>query len=381
MANNNASSTSGQSAAQSAAAQNLPARQMLIGTGLYMTRMMQPVTANLGSPVRVPLDRVGVCTGVTLQFTVPINITATATASPFAPYNFGQLITYTDFAGLQRVITNGYQLHALNCFKGHKVAGNAVNYDYVPGSEVGINTNITNVPTATGTANLTFFVYVPFAYDPSSDLRGAVLAQSIYGEHYITVTTPSTLVGTDPLASPYTAGTVAMQSGAQVSIQAWLHYIMPQQGVNNLPMVDLSTIYAIEGNYNDSSNWVAGQPKYLNWPNNRAILSALHIIDSGATGGVLNETNITSITLLGNSNTNIKELLPSLLRYQMRYQLGTDMPSGVLYMPSRSQPITTQLYGNVQTKLLMATAPTNTYSLSQYESTYLSGTPLPGVVQ
>lgn len=368
-----------QTAAQQAAAQNLPNRAALIGTGLYMTRMLQPVSAALGQQLRVPLDRVGIVTGVTLQFTLPVNVTAAATASPFGPYSLASLLTYTDFAGLQRVITNGAQLHMLNCFKGHKIAGNAVNYDYLPTSEIGINTNITHVPTAVAADTISFFLYVPLAYDPTSDLRGAVLAQSIYGEHYITINTASALVGTDPLAFPYTAGTIA--TTGQVTVQAFMHYIMPQQGVNNLPMVDLSTIYAIEGNYNDSANFNAGQPKYINWPNNRAILSAMHIINNGATGGVLNETNITKITLLGNSNTNIKELSPALLRYQMRYQLQTDMPSGVLYLPSRSQPITTQLYGNVQTKLDMNTVSAGTYALSQYESTYLSGTPLPGVIQ
>jgi hypothetical protein len=373
------STGSGMSAAQQAAVQNLPNRAALISTGLYMTRMLQPVSAALGSQIRVPLDRVGVVTGVTLAISVPLNITAAATASPFGPYNLAQLLTYTDFAGLQRVITNGAQLHMLNSFKGHKIVGNAVNYDYLPGAEIGINTNITHVPTAAAADTLTFFLYVPLAYDPHADLRGAVLAQSIYGEHYITVNTPAAMVGTDPLQFPYTAGTIA--TTGNVSITAFMHYIMPQQGVTNLPMVDLSTIYAIEGNYNDSSNFNAGQPKYINWPNNRAILSAMHVINNGAAGGVLNETNISKVTLLGNSNTNIKELSPALLRYQMRYMLGTDMPSGVLYMPSRMQPITTQLYGNVQTKLDIATATAGTYALSQYESTYLSGTPLPGVVQ
>lgn len=366
-------------AAQQAAVQNLPNRAALIGTGLYMTRMLQPVSAALGSQIRVPLDRVGVVTGVTLQISVPVNITTTGVPSPFAPYNLANLITYTDFAGLQRVITNGAQLHMLNSFKGHKIAGNAVNYDYIPGSEVGIDTNITHIPTAVAADTLTMFLYVPLAYDPHADLRGAVLAQSIYGEHYITVNTPAALVGTDPLQFPYTAGVVP--TTGNVSITAFMHYIMPQQGVANLPMVDLSTIYAVEGNYNDSANFNAGQPKYLNWPNNRAIMSAMHIVNNGAVGGVLNNTNISKITLLGNSNTNIKELTPALLRYQMRYQLGTDFPSGVLYLPSRSQPITTQLYGNVQTKLDMAAAAAGTYALSQYESTYLSGTPLPGVVQ
>lgn len=369
------------SQAQVAAQQNFANRAQLIGMGLYMTRKMQPVTGGLGSQLRVPLDRVGVVTGVTLMVTVPVNVTATATASAFGPYNMLNLITYTDFAGLQRIITNGWQLHGLNMFRGHKVIGNAVNYSGLPNSEKFIDTGILNVPTATGTANMIFFMYVPLAYDPTSDLRGAVLAQSIYGEHYITVSLPQTLVGTDPLMFPYTAGTVALQASTQVSVQAFMHYIMPQQGVNNLPLVDLSTIYAVEGNYNDAANIVAGQPKYVNWPNNRAIMSAMHIFNQGATGGTLNGGDLNAITLLGNSNTNIKEWVPELLRYQMRYQLGTDTPSGCYYVNSRAQPITTQLYGNVQSKFDVATAAAGSYFLSQYESTYLSGTPLPGVVQ
>jgi hypothetical protein len=367
-----------QNNAVSQAQANYAYRQNLIGSGLYMTRKLQPVSGALGSQLRIPLDRMGVVTGVTLRIVVPINVTAAATASPFAPYNFGNLVTYTDFAGLQRVQTNGFQLHALSSFKGHRLPGNAVNYSNLPGSEIAINTDITHVPTAVGADNLIFFLYVPLAYDPTSDLRGGVLAQSIYGEHYITINTPNALVGSDKLVFPYSAGTVVTTGNA--TVQAFMHYIMPQQGVQNLPMIDLSTIYAIEGNYNDASNINAGQPKYINWPNNRAILSAMHIFNNGG-GGILNETDVTAITLLGNSNTNIKELTPDILRYQMRYQLGTDLPSGVYYMPSRMQPITTQLYGNVQTKFDIATANAGAYFLSQYESTYLSGTPLPGVMQ
>ena len=366
---------------QNAAQQNAMNSQILRATGLYMTRKLQPQTGALGGQIKIPLERTGVVTGVLLKFTVPVNITATATASEFGPYNIASQIQYTDFAGLQRVNTNGYLLHALSCFKGHKLAGNAVNYSALPTTEKFLNTNITNVPTATGTANLVFFLYVPLAYDPRQDLRGAVLAQAIYGEHYLTIQLPSALVGSDPLQFPYSAGTVALQSNTSVTVQAYMNYIMPQSGANNLPLVDLSTIYAIEGNMQDSSNITAGADKYLNWPNNRAILSALHVFNQAATGGTLNETDVNTITLLGNSNTNIKEMTPDMLRYEMRYMLGTDMASGTYYLPSRSQPITTQLYGNVQTKFNIATAGAGSYFLSQFESTYLSGTPLPGVIQ
>ena len=157
---------------------------------------------------------------------------------------------------------------------------------------------------------------------------------------------------------------------------------MPQGQFNPaaLPMVDLSTIYALEGNYNDNSNIAGGQPKYLNWPNNRAILSALHIFDNGG-AGVLNGADVSKFTLLVNANTNVRELSPSMIRRQMRYMLGADLPSGVYYMGARAQPISTQIYGNVQTKIDIVTANANPYLLSLYESFYMAGTPLPGIIQ
>jgi hypothetical protein len=371
-----------QPSAAQIAQQNYINRQNLIQTGLHMVKQLQPVTQNaLGGTMKIPLERMGIMTGIMLDVTVPLNVTATATASPFAPYNFFNSISYTDYAGLQRVLTSGYQLHALNSIRGNRFTNNSRTGGVLTLAETSINTDILNLPTAIAVANLNFSIFIPIAYDAASDLRGAVLSQTIYGDHYVTVTLPQVMVGSDPLMFPYTAGTVALNAGGNVSITAYQHYIMPQQGVANLPMIDLSTIYAIEGNYSDSANIVAGQAKYLNWPNNRAIMSANHIFNQAATGGVLNSTDVSRIVLLGNSNTNIREMSPRYLRNSQRYHLGADFPSGVFWINSRTQPITTQLYGNVQSRFDIATAAANSYFLSQYESTYMSGTPLPGVIQ
>lgn len=360
--------------------QNADARMMLLQSGMQMVKQLQPQTGALGSSIRIPLERMGIMTGIMLDVTVPVDVTVAATASPFGPYNLFNSISYTDYAGIQRVLTSGAQLHLLNCFRTRNLQNNSQKmFGYIP-AETGIDTDILSLPTATGNALLQFSVYVPCAVDPASDLRGAVLSQTIYGDHYITVQLPPNLVATDGLAAPYTAGTVALQAGQQVSITAYQHYIMPQGGVSNLPMIDLSTIYAVEGNFNDSSNIVAGQPKYINYPNNRAILSALHIFDNG-NAGVHNGADLNRIVLMANSNTNVKEMSPRYLRRSMRALLSADVASGVYYLESRVQPITTQLYGNVQTRFDIATVNAGAYFLSQYESVYMSGTPLPGVIQ
>lgn len=363
--------------------QNYKNRMNLINTGLHMIKKLPVVSGDIGSQLQIQLQRMGILTGVMLYFSAQVTPTVAATVSDYGPYSLVKQISYTDYAGIQRVITSGYQLHVLNCFRGHRFMNNAnINMKYMGAtSETGVDTNILNVPTAAAAATLYFALYVPIAYDPLNDLRGAVLSQTIYGDHYITIQFANAWVdATDEFAAPYSAGTVALTAGQQINVQAYQQYIMPQQGVNNLPMIDLSTIYAVEGNYQDSSNIVANQAKYINWPNNRAIMSAVHVFDNGGSG-VANQTDVSDIILLGNSNTSIREMQPNFVRNQMRYMLGADLASGVYYISSRMQPITTQLYGNVQTQFNVATANANAYFNSQYESTYLAGTPLPGVVQ
>jgi hypothetical protein len=370
-----------QMSAQQIAQQNYINRQNLIQTGLHMIKQLQPVTGNLGGSIRIPLERMGIMTGIVLDVSIPVTVTAAATPSPFGPYNTLNSVTYTDYAGVNRVLTSGYQLHALNCFRSSRTMNNSQKMaGYLTGAETGIDTNILKVPTAIATDTINFSLYIPIAYDAMSDLRGAVLSQTIYGDHYVTLQLPANLVGADGLVFPYTAGTMTLQAGQQVTVNAYQHYIMPQNGVANLPMIDLSTIYAVEGNYSDTSNIAAGQSKYINWPNNRAIMSAMHVYDNGG-AGTLNGADLSRIVLLGNSNTNIREMSPKYLRNQMRYALGADLPSGVYNLSSRSQPITTQLYGNVQTKFDIVTANAGAYFLSQFESTYMAGTPLPGVIQ
>lgn len=371
---------------QNPAVANLMARQNLIQTGLAFTkRLPSNVVGNavLGQQVRVPLDRTGIVTGVTLIITAPVDVTVAAAVSDGGPYSLIQRIQYVDFAGVKHVDTTGLQLHALNNFRGGGLLNNAHKmFGYIP-TETGIDTNILSVPTAIGNANLVFSLYVPLAYDSSSDLRGAILAQTDRGEHYINLTFANAFVGTDPFVAPYKSGTVALQASTTINVDAYQHYLMPQAGVapSNLPMIDLGTIYEVQGGLIDSSNIVAGQSKYINWPNNRAVLSALHYFDQAAGGGTLNGTDLNLIVLMINGNTNVREMSPQFLRAQMRYALGVDMLSGLYYVSARRQPITTQLYGNVQTRFDVATAGANSYFANQYESFYLSGTPLPGVIQ
>lgn len=372
---------------QNPALQNMQAADLLLRTGLAFCKRLPGIvqgTALPGNTVRVPLDRTGIVTGVTLFITVPLDITAAATQSPFGPYNIVSDVQYVDFANVKHVDCTGWQLHFINAIKARRaLAQSAKNAGYITGSETGIDTNLLALPTAVANANAYFTLYVPLAIDARSDLRGSILAQTDRGDHYLNLSFCNNLVGADPYLSPYTAGTVAMQAGKDITVDVFQHYIMPQGDILNtpLPMIDLSTVYELKGNISDSSNINAGQNKYLNWDNNRAVMSATHFFDQAGAGGTLNGADVSRIVLLVNGNTYVKDYTPQMMRLMQRDMLGYDMPSGVYYFGARHQPVTTQLYGNVQSVFSISTAGAGSYFSTMFESTYLSGTPLPGVIQ
>lgn len=365
--------------------QNAIARQNLLRTGLPMIKRLAPVNSALGSQVKIPLLRMGIMTAVLLQFTVPITIaTNPAAVSSRGPWNLAQLVTYNDFAGVQRTRTNGYQLWAAQSMKQMDAMGLISSCNTSSGAVPSLNydTNIINQPTSVGNGNLQFSILVPMAYDPSSDLTGAVLTQTNVGEHYITVQLANALASADPWATPYlsSGGGVTLQQDAQVQIEAFQFYIQPQDmSANNLPILDLSTIYGFEGGYQTTANIASGQDTYVNYPNNRSVFSALVDFENGG-AFTANGADLSQITLVANSNTNLKEMTPRLMREIQRNGMNSDLPTGAYYFNHRRQPIATQLYANVQARFGVITANAGvTQMVSQFEVQYPSGAPLPGI--
>lgn len=368
---------------------NMFARNLLLTTGIKMVKQLQPVKATaMGQQLQIPLLRMGIMTGITLQFEVELGDVDAPVASPFFPHNIAQVVQYTDFAGVNRTKTNGWALWAAQGFKNNELLGSTAYQAKVgssitsPGAYGFANSNILTRPDSLIADNgkIYFSIYVPLAYDAATDLTGAVLTQTNVGEHYVTVTLPNQMVGDDAYSFPFTGGTVPLGAGG-VKVTAFQHYIQPQSLVaNQLPLIDLSTVYGFEGNYQSTANIAAGQSTYINYPNNRSILSSLITFIDG-NRGVANETDVSAVTLLANSNTNFWEMNPRFMRETMRQIADGDLPSGAYFFPHRRQPILTQLYANVQAKFDVASVATDgaVYFNSQYEVQYPSGAPLPGI--
>ena len=368
--------------------QNAMARGNLLENGISMIKRLQPQRCKVGESVRIPLQRMGIMTGVMLHISTTFNAAATPLikSSQFGPHNLINNVMYTDFAGTNRIKTTGHQLWAMQCFKqGDIISGSPAQY-VTPGSldyNYHSNDNVFNAGSYSdeGTHKLSFGLYVPMAYDPASDLTGAVLTQTTVGEHYITVDIAKSLVGNE-WTSPFTAGIV--NGSPDITIEPYQYYIQPQNtSVYNLPLIDLSTIYAIEGGYQTQANIQAGSSTFINLPNNRSILSTYVSFENG---GVFNknESDVSLVTTIANSNTNFREQSPRLIRETMRNIINADMPSSCYYLGSRRQPILTQLYASVQNKfdIISTGNPANgpTQFITQYESQYPSGSPLPGIV-
>ncbi len=366
------------SSQQQAAMMNSQGRAILLGSGIKMSRIVaQGAALALGSATRINLNRTGITTGVLLDFTCSLNITGAMTASPAGPWTLISQLKYTDFAGTDRINTPGYALYALNSLKHNQMLSNAI--AGVISSIGNLDTDLLTFPTAIANpALLQFSLFLPFAVDPSRDLRGAVPSMTNVGEHYITITPALALVNTtDVLAAPYTAGTAAVNS---FTVDVTQFYIQPQNlAANMLPGIDLTTIYEINGNWVTTSGFQSNSQVLINYPNDRSIMSALHVYENGGLLTV-NGADLSKLELLVNSNTVFREHTPRSWRLIQRDHIRGDVPAGFYYWNHRSQPILTALYATVQARYSLLTVNAGvTKIVAQYESTYPSGQPLSGI--
>jgi hypothetical protein len=370
----------GGSAQMSQAQQNAVGRAILLSSGIRMSQIVfQGAALPAGQSTRLDLLRVGISTGIMCDFTLSMDITVAMTASPAGPWSMINQLKYTDFSGVDRVNSDGLSLWLLNTFKHNQLEDNAI--PGVIGNIGNINTNILTFPTATGATQIAYFsLWVPLAYDAGSDLRGAVPSMVNVGQHYLTITPASALVSaTDLLIAPYSAGTAIINS---LTVDVTQFYIQPQSiAAGQLPGIDLTTIYEINGRNITTAGIQANTPLLINYPNDRAVMSAIHVLEDNGEM-VLDETDMTKVELLINSNTVVRQLTPRRQRAIQRAINGGDVPSSVYYHSHRQQPVLTNLFATYQARYSLGTLSGGSgvsKLVAQYESFYSSGQPLSGI--
>jgi hypothetical protein len=357
--------------------QNNAMRAALLATAPRMRKKLGVFGPfQIGESMRQKLFNVGIGTSLDIMVTASVDQSAALTASPRAPFNLLDKIRVTDYDGTDRINCSGYQL-----FLNRTVRQNANElngYHNTPAKSA--TYALPSVPTnADGT--LRFCLNVPFAYDPESDLRGAMLMQTAVGEAFLNIDFNAQAFSAGNDDAVYTAGTLVGLTDIYVTV--YQNYLNPLQIGNQvpLPMLDLQTVYELNGSLKSSDSIAVGTEKLLNYPNVRTVLGTyLEYVN----GGVMQagSTDVTAVNLIANGNTKIQEWGPFDLAHKIREQIGCDLPVGSYYISSRARPIETQLYGNVQLGITPAAVSAGkTYMGVMFEAFYSKGVSLPGLTQ
>lgn len=323
-----------------------------------------PFTA--GQTTNIKLRNIGVITGLDVRVTATTSVSATLTASPLAPYNMVSRFNLLDYNTTSRVQAPGWLIYFLNSVRNGR--------PYAPTGQGSVDTLQTAAPTGTGATAVANY-NIPLAMNPNSDLTGAILGQTVVGEMFLNVTLNANGVGSDVVQNPYTAGTGTLTN---FYVEVWQNYIQPAN--NQLPYIDLNTVYEFQGMFQSYDNIATGGVKYIDYPNVRAVVGHYFaFIDNN--GLAVNGTDIAGLVLLANGNTNVRESDPLLTRLIMRNKLGGDLPASLYHFDHRDSPIQTWIYSQVQNQMTFGTvtALPVPYVAYAFESMYLQQTPLPGI--
>lgn len=364
-------------------AQNGAMRNALLASAPRMRKSLGTFTGGqLGGTTRVKLFNVGITTSLYINVAVNVDIaTAVGVPSTKAPYNLINKVRITDFDGVDRVNLTGFQLYMLQCIRNKTVYGQ--NNESAP--TIGA---IYSVPTAIGTnATLQFQLEIPLAYDEERDLRGALLTQTAVGEAMLTIDWNVNLLSANNVDAVYTnaTGTIIVNAASSITTTVEQKYLLPQDigGVTPLPVLDLMTVYELNGAVRTNDNLAVGQEKLLNYPNMRSVIGAYF---NYVNGGVMNPatTDISRFRLVANGNNILQEFSAVSKLFEQRRWLTADgdIKPGAYFQLHRNRPIETALYGNVQMSITPLTvAAGNTGIEFAFESFYTKGSALPGVQQ
>ncbi len=323
-----------------------------------------------GGRMSQQLTNVGILTGIVLHVVVSLDITTAATPSRKAPWNILSNIKFKDYQQVDRVDCDGFALHVHNMLKTRVMEGYANNVSPALPFSYPIST-IGSIPTAVGNnQTIEFLIYVPAAYVPEMDLSGALLMQAINGTAFINTTFNDTFFGADDSAV-YSAGAGSVNSITVSVDQQYLAFTTP-----NLPQIDLSTVYELNGGLTLNSGIAVGQKVPFNYPNLRRVLSLLVRYENG---GMLGYGNLSKLELKLNANQTLEDLSEARLRFKTLRHLGFDLPPGNYYISNRALPIDTVIYGNVQALVTPSNYTNPSTMTALFESFYLSGAPLGGI--
>lgn len=360
-------------------AANLILRNTLLATSVQQSMEVTTTTASKGETKRIKLKNVGITTRLRIKISAAVTIgTDALTASDKSPWSLISNINVMDFNQQKRCDISGFHLWAANCMRNRTVYG----YNNEAKSATA---SWPNVSTAIGAGTVDLFLEVPLAYDRKRDLRGAILAQSGTGEWSLNISFRNPYLVDGDVDSVYKAdGSSGTCTEGTITITVWQDYLQPQPlqnnfnglpvGITPIPVMDLSTVYALEGMNIQTDNLSNGAEKLINIPNARTVIGAItSFVNNKAMSNAFSRIRLVAN---GNQDVNVDDVVSAQMR--MREWLNGDTVNGLFFWEWRDNPLQTWQAGTMQLGFTPNASLTTPYIETTFESFYGSGAVLPG---
>lgn len=375
------STTSAAQQAAQAAAVNLASRNALLSSATKQDYQLQPVSTTFGNQIQQQIQNTGIVTHFDCMFSVTVNNAGTTSVNlqEGFPYTLINNLRFTDYTATDRVNTNGRALAMIQSVRHNKIWGASYtlkNGDFV-NQQLAYPTAVAGGTLANGvTTTYNFWLRIPIAYESNSDLRGALVAQSYYGQAFLKFTPETANLAGNP-DSPFSAGSAAgVITITNFLVNTLQCFLQPQTYQSGLPTQDFTTIYEINS-WIQNSNLAVNQDCFINYPNARTIVAAHFFYYNGS--AFTFATDMTSIKTIVSGNTILTNTYPQLTVLRLREMLMADPHQGYYYANHRAVPLSSYIYGQVQQAFKPNTVGATAYFHNTTESFYSSGSALPGV--
>lgn len=328
----------------------------------------------IGQVVNVVLRNVGLVKRLVLKVTGTVAASGAETQSltKYGLANIFSNINVTDLSNYQRINTTGWHITNIATLRRQGAYGAA----FLNDSPVAYGSNylVNNCPAQiTGAKNFSFYYELPMAYS-DTDLRGAIYSAVVNSTWNLQFTVNAQFfaaAGADATLSCFQSSTGAIGVLTNLVVTVYQVYLdqLPFVGPNPvLPLFDLSTGYMLI-----NTNQVGLTPNQdfaIQFPNFRQVLSTMFIYNNG---GVQNPG--TDISQIGIQAANLVFLYrsdPQTLALRTRNTIGDDWPTGTYCLETRTQPINTTAFGNMQLVI--------TPSVVNANANVLMGTEMMGII-
>lgn len=363
---------------------NLMARNLIVGNAVKRTQSIKSLTVSPDSEnvLNITPRNAGLILGFIVTVSIPVTVATGGTAltrTDFGAANAISKFAFYDLNNNTRINTSGRHLSLVNTARGGSPFGASVPVTDYPVAFGQNNADVISAPSAIAageTAKVNMTYYVPLAYS-DQDLRGAIYANVVNATANLQLTLNNKLVQARTIsgvsdavyvtADASTAPGNVTVGNASVNVYQ-VYYDQIPQGPNGavLPVVDMSTIYELKET--TLGNLTPNQDFPIPYSNFRDFLSTIVLYRNRAAVKMMNNGDINYLAMESANYTNLFKIEPKISNLWSRQVIKTDFPQGVFYIPTRTKPISTVQYGNMNLILNASDVQNNAVAIVGFEA-------------